>query len=152
MNASYSVVGIVLCCVAVGCATRVNVSQVHRENLSSASKVFAVAAGDLREALARSRATDAEQRAATIAAEFHGAAENLAGVAGIWRSSDHVDKALERLIENYVAVKFAYVKLTPDELTRQAYQRMEAEWERLQRSAGYAGRQYQKKLEKESQP
>lgn len=152
MKASYSVVGIILCCLAVGCATRVHVSQVHRENLSSASKVFAVAARDLSESLSRSRATEPEQRAAAAAAEFHSAAENLAGVAGIWRSDDHVDKALERLIENYVALKVAYARLTPDDLTRAAYQRMEAEWERLQRASGYAGRKYQKKIEEESQP
>ena len=130
-----------------GCATHVTVSSTHRVDLSSQSKVLAVAARNLEDSVHRNRANADEEDAARAVAGFHREAETFARVAGIWRNDMTVNDAYERLIDAYVDMDHQFDELEPDSLTRDAHARVEEEFDRLLRSGGYAGRQYLREAE-----
>ncbi len=131
-----------------GCAkTHISMLNTRREELSSQTKIFAVAARNLEETVHRKHATAEQEAAARAVAAFHQATENFARIAGAWRDSDQVNDQYEDLVDAWVEVMWTFPKLEPDNLTLESYQRVEYEWEQLNRSAGYAARKYQKEME-----
>lgn len=139
--------GFVAMLVVAGCASSVSITSTNRENIAAQAKVLAIAARNLEDSVHRNRADATQEDAARAVAEFHAAAETFTGTARTWVGSDKVDKQFEELIEAWVKMKQKFPDLQPDQLTRDAYKRVEYEWEKLQRATAYAGRKYQKKLE-----
>ena len=132
----------------VGCATHVAVTPTHRENMASQAKVLAIAARDLEEDTARQHhAEGAEGQAAQAVIDFHAQTENFAGTAEQWQSDDRVSSDYELLIKAWVKVKQTFPSLNADKLTQDAYDRVQHEWEKLERTSGYADRAYEKKIE-----
>jgi len=131
----------------VGCATRVMVTPTHRENMTAQAKVLAMAARNLEDSVQRHRAEPTEEAAARAVAQFHAETENFAGATARWLSDDNVDTDYEKLIETWVKVKQTFPDLKADQLTNEAYQRVQSEWEKLARTSGYAGRKYERKIE-----
>jgi hypothetical protein len=131
----------------VGCATRVSVTPTHRENMTAQAKVLAMATRNLEDSVHRQRAEPSEEAAARAVAQFHAETENFAGATARWLSDDNVDTDYEKLIEAWVRVKQTFPDLKADDLTREAYERVQSEWEKLARTSGYAGRKYQQKVE-----
>jgi len=132
---------------AIGCATRVTITPTHRENVTAQAKVLAMAARNLDDSVNRQRADSSTEIAARAVADFHAAAENFAGTTARWLSDDQVDNDYEKLIETWVRVKQTYPDVKADDITREAYERVRSEWEKLARTTGYAGRKYQRKIE-----
>jgi outer membrane murein-binding lipoprotein Lpp len=133
--------------VTAGCATRVSVAPTHRENMAAQAKVLAITARNLEDSVHRHRAEAAEEEAARAVADFHAGAENFAGTTARWLSDDRVNSDYERLIDAWVKVKQTFPNLKSDNLTQDAYERVQHEWEKLARTSGYAGRKYQQKVE-----
>ena len=130
-----------------GCATRVSVTPTHRENMTAQAKVLAIAARNLEDSVHRHRAERTEEEAARAVADFHAAAENFAGTTARWLSDERVNSDYERLIDAWVKVKETFPNLKSDNLTQDAYERVQHEWEKLARTSGFAGRKYQQKIE-----
>jgi hypothetical protein len=51
------------------------------------------------------------------------------------------------LIEAYVKLKKNFSNLAADERTKDAYTRVQHEWEQLARASGYSNKAYQRKIE-----
>jgi hypothetical protein len=58
-----------------------------------------------------------------------------------------VNTRYERLIDAWVKVEKTFPDMKADSLTQDAYKRVAYEWERLARVSGYAGKEYQRKVE-----
>ena len=147
MSESSRLVAVLTLVSAIGCATRVTITPTHRENMTAQSKVLAMAARNFEDSVHRQRADSSLEAAARAVVDFHAAAENFAGTTARWLSDDNVDNDYEKLIDAWVRVKQTYPDLKADDLTREAYERVQSEWEKLARTSGYAGRKYQKKIE-----
>ena len=144
------VAGLIGTMLAAGCATHVSVMQLHREDLSAQSKVLAIEARNFEETVLRQRADASQEEGARAVAEFHNEAEEFAGAAARWLSDDNVNTRYERLIEAWVKVKKTFPNMKADSLAQEAYKRVAHEWERLARVSGYAGKEYQRKVERGS--
>jgi membrane-bound lytic murein transglycosylase B len=131
---------------AVGCATHVAVTPTHRENMASQAKVLAIAARDFEDIVRQHRAEGAEEEAVRAVIDFHAQAENFAGTTVRW-DPDRVDSDYEQLIKAWVKVKQTFPNLKADRLTQDQYARVQQEWEKLDRTSGYAGRKYEQKIE-----
>ena len=129
------------------CATHVNISPTHREDLNAQSRVLAIAARNLEDAVRGHSATPAEEEAAKAVANFHTESEDFARAAGRWLSDDNVNDRYERFIEAWVKMKQTFPNLKADALTQESYQRVVQEWEKLARVSGYAGKKYEQKIE-----
>ena len=140
--------GLVLMSV-IGCATHVAVTPTHRENMASQAKVLAIAARDLEDIVRQHHAEGADEDAVRAVIEFHAQAENFAGTTVAWQSPDRVDSDYEHLIAAWVKVKRTSANMHADNLTQDQYARVQQEWEKLDRTSGYAGRKYEQKLEQE---
>ena len=130
----------------VGCATHVAVTPTHRENMAAQAKVLAIAARDFEDIVRQHRAEGAEEEAVRAVIDFHAQAENFAGTTVRW-DSDRVDSDYEKLITAWVKVKQTFPNLKADRLTQDQYTRVQQEWEKLDRTSGYAGRKYEQKVE-----
>jgi len=131
----------------VGCATHVAVTPTHRENMASQSKVLAIAARDLEDIVRQHHAEGADEEAVRAVIDFHAQSENFAGTTVAWQSPDRVDSDYEHLISAWVKVKQTFPNMHPDKLTQDQYARVQQEWEKLDRTSGYAGRKYEQKVE-----
>ena len=129
----------------VGCATRVSVTPTHRENMAAQAKVLAIAARDLDDIVRQHRAEGAAEDAVRAVIEFHSQAENFAGTTVRW-DPDRVDTDYEKLIAAWVKVKQTFPSLSPDKPTQDQFTRVQQEWEKLDRTSGYAGRSYERKV------
>ena len=129
-----------------GCATRVSVTPTHRENMAAQAKVLAIAARDLDDIVRQHRAEGAAEDAVRAVIEFHSQAENFAGTTVRW-DQDRVDSDYEQLITAWVKVKQTFPSLNPDKPTQDQFARVQQEWEKLDRTSGYAGRKYEQKVE-----
>jgi hypothetical protein len=129
-----------------GCATHVSVTPTHRENMAAQTKVLTIAARDLEDIVRQHHAAGAEEEAVRAVMDFHAQTENVAGTAVRW-DSDRVDSDYERMIEAWVKVKRTFQNLNTDKPTQDQYARVQQEWEKLDRTSGYAGRKYEKKVE-----
>lgn len=138
--------GLALMSVVIGCATHVAVTPTHRENMASQAKVLAIAARDFEDIVRQHHAEGAEEEAVQAVIGFHGQAENFAGTTVRW-DADRVDSDYEQLIAAWVKVKQTFPNLKADRLTRDQYTRVQQEWEKLDRTSGYAGRKYEQKIE-----
>jgi len=138
--------GLVL--LAAGCATNVNIAETHREDIATRSRVMAIAARNLDDAMRSHTATPAEQEAAQLAAKFHNEAEDFARAAGRWISPENVNERYEALIDAWLKAKEAVSKLKLDPMTAETWQRVTYEWEKLARATGYSGHAYEKSREK----
>lgn len=132
---------------AVGCATHVAVTPTHHENMAAQAKVLAIAARDLEDIVRHQNAQGAEEEATHAVIDFHAQAENFAGTTEQWQSDDRVSNDYELLIKAWVKVKQTFPSLNADKLTQDAYGRVQHEWEKLERTSGYANRAYEKKIE-----
>ena len=132
---------------AMGCATGVTITLTHRENVTAQAKVLAIAARNFQDTVQRHPAEPSEEAAAKAVVQFHTEAENFAGTSARWLSEGRVNADYEKLIEAWVNVKQTFPDLKADDLTNQAYQRVQSEWEKLSRASGYAGRKYEEKVE-----
>jgi plasmid stabilization system protein ParE len=132
---------------AIGCATHVAVTPTHHENMAAQAKVLAIAARDLEDIVRHQHAQGAEEEATHAVIDFHAQAENFAGTAEQWQSDDRVSNDYELLIKAWVKVKHTFPNLNADKLTQDAYGRVQHEWEKLERTSGYADRAYEKKIE-----
>ena len=132
---------------AIGCATHVAVTPTHRENMASQSKVLAIAARDLEDIVRQHHAEGADEEAVRAVIDFHAQSENFAGTTVAWQSPDRVDSDYEHLIAAWVKVKQTFPNMHPDKLTQDQYARVQQEWEKLDRTSGYAGRKYEQKVE-----
>jgi len=140
--------GLVLMSV-IGCATHVAVTPTHRENMASQAKVLAIAARDLEDIVRQHHAEGADEAAVRAVIEFHAQAENFAGTTVAWQSPDRVDSDYEHLIAAWVKVKQTSANMHADNLTQDQYTRVRQEWEKLDRTSGYAGRKYEQKLDQD---
>ena len=131
----------------IGCATHVAVTPTHRENMASQSKVLAIAARDLEDIVRQHHAEGADEEAVRAVIDFHAQTENFAGTTVAWQSPDRVDSDYEHLISAWVKVKQTFPNMHPDKLTQDQYARVQQEWEKLDRTSGYAGRKYEQKVE-----
>lgn len=147
MSRNSKVTAVLVSILAVGCATRVTITPTHRENVAAQSKVLAMAARNFEDSVQRHQAEPSEEAAARAVVRFHDEAENFAGAASRWLSDDDVDRAYEKLIEAWVKVQQTFPDLKADDLTRENYERVRAEWKKLERATGYAGRKYERKVE-----
>lgn len=147
MNRGNRLAGVLMLISVAGCATRVTVTPTHRENMTAQAKVLAMAARNFEDSVHRQRADSSLEIAARAVADFHAAAENFAGTTARWLADDQVDNDYEKLIEAWVRVKQTFPDLKADSLTREAYERVQSEWEKLARTSGYAGRKYERKIE-----
>lgn len=138
--------GCVVVLIACG-TTHVNVSQVHREDMSAQTRVLAVAARNFEDSVHRNRTEGAEEEAARAVVTFHAETEEFARAAARWMSDDNVNTRYEAMIDAWVKVKQTFPNLKADSLTQDAYRRVTEEWEKLARVSGYAGRKYEKKGE-----
>jgi hypothetical protein len=134
--------GIIL--LGVGCGTHVYISETHREDIATRSRVMAIAAGNLDDNMRSHTATPAEQQTAEAAAKFHNAAENFARAGSRWVSTENVNDRYEQLIDTWVKLKESMSKLKLDSLTTEVWQRVVYEWDRLGRATGYSGTAYEK--------
>jgi hypothetical protein len=132
--------------VMAGCATHVNVTPTHRENMAAQAKVLAIAARDFDDIVRQHRAEGAAEDAVRAIIEFHSQTENFAGTTVRWDQA-RVDSDYERLIEAWVKVKQTFPTLNADQVTQDQFARVQEEWEKLDRTSGYAGRKYQQKIE-----
>jgi hypothetical protein len=131
----------------IGCATHVAVTPTHHENMASQAKVLAIAARDLEDIVRQHHAEGADEEAARAVVDFHAQAENFAGTTVAWQSPDRVDSDYEQLIKAWVKVKQTFPNMHADKLTQDQYTRVQQEWEKLDRTSGYAGRKYEQKVE-----
>lgn len=141
------VAGLVGIMLVAGCATRVSVMQTHREDMSAQSRVLAITARNLEDSALRQRVDVSQETGARAVAEFHNEAEEFAGATARWLSDDNVNTRYERLIDAWVKVEKTFPDMKADSLTQDAYKRVAYEWERLARVSGYAGKEYQRKVE-----
>jgi|SRR5208283_1701324 plasmid stabilization system protein ParE len=132
---------------AIGCATHVAVTPTHHENMAAQAKVLAIAARDLEDIVRHQHAQGAAEEATHAVIDFHAQAENFAGTTEEWQSDDRVSNDYELLIKTWVKVKQTFPNLSADKLTQDAYGRVQHEWEKLERTSGYADRAYEKKIE-----
>ncbi len=132
---------------AIGCATHVAVTPTHHENMAAQAKVLAIAARDLEDIVRHQHAQGAEEEATHAVIDFHAQAENFAGTTEEWQSDDRVSNDYELLIKAWVKVKHTFPNLNADKLTQDDYGRVQHEWEKLERTSGYADRAYEKKIE-----
>jgi hypothetical protein len=147
---SYLKLLVASCCavVLIACGTtHVNVMQVHREDMSAQSRVLAVAARNFEDSVHRHRAEPSEEDAARAIVNFHTETEEFARAAARWLSDDNVNTRFEAMISAWVKVKQTFPNLKADSLTQDAYRRVTDEWEKMERVSGYAGRNYEKKIE-----
>ena len=131
----------------VGCATQVTVTPTHRENMAAQSKVLASAAGELEYVEHQHDAEGGGSDAVRAIVAFHAQAENFAGTVSSGHSDEKINTEYEHLIEAYVKLKTTFPNLGADERTKDAYARVQHEWEQLARSSGYANKAYEKKVE-----
>lgn len=131
----------------IGCATQVNVTPTHRENMASQSKVLAIAAADLESTVHAHRAEGAQEEATQAVIAFHAQAENFAGTVSSGRTDEKINTEYEHLIEAYVKMKQTFPNLNADKITQDSYDRVQHEWEQLARASGYSNKAYQKKIE-----
>jgi len=130
-----------------GCASpHVYVTPTHRENMASQAKILAITARDLDDVVRQHRAEGAAENAVQAVIEFHAQAENFAGTTVRW-DQDRVDSDYEQLTAAWVKVKQTFPSLNADKPTQDQFARVQQEWEKLDRSSGYAARGYEKKLE-----
>jgi hypothetical protein len=130
--------------VTAGCATNANIAETHREDVAARSRLLAIAARNLDDAM-RSRTAPAEQEASGLVAKFHTESQHFASAAGRWVTTDNVNERYEGLIDAWVKVKDAFATLKLDTMTAQTWQRVTYEWEKLSRATGYGGNAYEKK-------
>ncbi len=130
----------------MGCATHVSVTPTHSENMAAQAKVLAITARDLEDIVRQHRATGAAEDGVRAVIDFHSQAENFAGTVVRW-DPDRVDSDYERLIAAWVKVKQTFPNLNADKPTQDQYARVQQEWEKLDRTSGYAGRSYERKVE-----
>jgi hypothetical protein len=131
----------------LACAMHVNITPTHREDVNSQSRVLAIAARNLEDAVRGHSASPSEEEAAQAVAKFHTESEEFARAAGRWISDDNVNDRYERFIEAWVKMKQTFPNLKADSLTEESYQRVVQEWEKLARVSGYAGKKYEQKIE-----
>jgi hypothetical protein len=131
----------------VGCATQVTVTPTHRENMAAQSKVLASAAGELDRVQHQHDAEGGGSDAVRAIVEFHAQAENFAGTLSSGRTDEKINTEYEHLIEAYVKLKKNFSNLAADERTKDAYTRVQHEWEQLARASGYSNKAYEKKVE-----
>jgi len=131
----------------VGCAAQVRISSGRREDISAQARVFTIATRNLEDATRGRGGSPDEQTAAQAIATLHKDAETFARGAARWLSDDEVNTRYEKLIADWVKVRQTYPALKADKLLADSYDRVVHEWERLARSAGYAGKPYEKSLE-----
>ena len=131
----------------IGCATHVAVTPTHHENMASQAKILAIAARDLEDIVRHQNAQGPAEEATHTVIDFHAQAENFAGTTEQWQSDDRVSNDYELLIKSWVKVKQTFPSLNADKLTQDAYGRVQHEWEKLERTSGYADRAYEKKIE-----
>ncbi|MGD1019501.1 MAG: hypothetical protein ABSA12_09300 [Verrucomicrobiia bacterium] len=131
----------------VGCATHVAVTPTHHENMAAQAKVLAITARDLEDIVRHQQAQGAAEEATHAVIDFHAQTENFAGTAEEWQSDDRVSNDYELLIKAWVKVKQTFPNLNADKLTQDAYGRVQHEWEKLERTSGYADRAYEQKIE-----
>jgi hypothetical protein len=146
-NYRIAVVAAALAVTMLACATHVNISPSHREDVNSQASVLAIAARNLEDAVRGHSATPAEEEAAQAVAKFHSESEEFARAAGRWISDDNVNDRYESMIEAWVKMKQTFPNLKADALTQESYQRAVQEWEKLARVSGYAGKKYEEKIE-----
>ena len=144
----FSTLAVVLALAAmVGCATQVTVTPTHRENMAAQSKVLASAAGELDRVQHQHDAEGGGSDAVRAIVEFHAQAENFAGTLSSGRTDEKINTEYEHLIEAYVKLKKNFSNLAADERTKDAYTRVQHEWEQLARASGYSNKAYEKKVE-----
>jgi hypothetical protein len=131
----------------IGCATQVTVTPTHRENMAAQSKVLASAAGDLERVEHQHDAEGGGNDAVRAIVGFHAQAENFAGTVGSGRSDEKINTEYEHQIESYVKLKKTFPNLSTDQPTKDAYTRVQYEWEQLARASGYSNRKYEKQIE-----
>jgi hypothetical protein len=131
----------------LACATHVNITPTHREDVNSQARVLAIAARNLEDAVRGHSASPSEEEAAQAVAKFHTESEEFARAAGRWVSDDNVNDRYEHLIEAWVKMKQTFPNLKADSLTQESHQRVVDEWEKLARVSGYAGKKYEEKIE-----
>jgi hypothetical protein len=131
----------------VGCSTQVTVTPTHRENMAAQSKVLASAASDLESAEHQHDAEGGGAEGVRAIVAFHAQAENFAGTVGSGRSDEKINTEYEHVIEAYVKLKKTFPNLSTDQPTKDAYARVQHEWEQLARASGYSNKAYQKKIE-----
>ena len=147
MNRFSTLAAVLASAAMVGCATQVTVTPTHRENMAAQSKVLASAAGERDRVQHQHDAEGGGSDAVRAIVEFHAQAENFAGTVGSGRSDEKINTEYEHLIEAYVKVKKTFPNLAADERTKDAYTRVQHEWEQLARASGYSNKAYQKKVE-----
>ena len=147
MNRFSTLAAVLVSAAMVGCATQVTVTPTHRENMAAQSKVLASAAGELDRVQHQHDAEGGGNDAVRAIVEFHAQAENFAGTVGSGRSDEKINTEYEHLIEAYVKVKQTFRNLAADQPTKDAYARVQHEWEQLARASGYSNRAYQRKIE-----
>lgn len=128
----------------LGCAAQVRLLPGRREDVSSQARVLAIAARNL-EDVTRGRGHSAGAQACAM---LHADAELFARAAARWHSDDEVSTRYEKLIRTWVVVKREFPGLNPDPLTQQSYDRVAHEYQQLAKTTGYAGRHYERELEK----
>jgi hypothetical protein len=107
---------------------------------------LAIAARDLDGIVRQHHTEGVAEDAVRAVIEFHSQAENFAGTTVRW-DQDRVDSDYEGLIAAWVKVKQTFPNLSPDKPTEDQFTRVQEEWEKLDRSSGYAARRYEKKIE-----
>jgi hypothetical protein len=131
----------------LACATHVNITPTHREDVNSQARVLAIAARNLEDAVRGHSTSPSEEEAAQAVVNFHTESEEFARAASRWISDDNVNDRYERLIEAWVKMRQTFPNLNADALTQESYQHVEQEWEKLARVSGYAGKKYEQKIE-----
>ena len=147
MNRFSTLAAVLALAAMVGCATQVTVTPTHRENMAAQSKVLASAAGELERVEQQHNAEGGGMDAVRAIVDFHAQAENFAGTVGSGRSDEKINTEYEHLIEAYVKLKKTFPNLSTDERTKDAYTRVQHEWEQLARASGYSNKAYQRKIE-----
>jgi hypothetical protein len=147
MNRFSSLAAVLVLAAMVGCSTQVTVTPTHRENMAAQSKVLAIAAGDLESVEHQHDAEGGGDDAVRAIVGFHAQAENFAGTVSSGHSDEKINTEYEHLIEAYVKLKKTFPNLAADQRTKDAYTRVQHEWEQLARSSGYSNKAYQKKVE-----
>ena len=130
-----------------GCATRVAMTSTRREDVRAQSITLASTARDLAGNV-RSRTLDPAQEPAREAiVKFNDAAVQFSTTAARWSDEDTVGLRYEELIRAWVQVKRTFSTLPADRLLTDAYQRVTAQWIKLQHSSGNAGVRYERSLD-----
>lgn len=132
----------------VGCETHVRITDTRLEDISARSRVLAIAARNLDDAMRTRTATPTEQEVAQYAAKFHNESQSFARESARRTSTEAINDRYEALIDAWLLLKDAFPKVKSDALLTETYQRVVHEWDRLARATGYSNAAYENRKKK----